>query len=63
MNVSAQAMTIVRVLQTGALSECANVAVLGEHAQLMWQMLPLTPPAWTLIKVRLQVEMRQLHAR
>ena len=63
MNVSAQTMTIVRVLQIVALPECANVAVLEEHAQLMWQGMPLSPPAWTLIKVRLQVETQQLHAR
>ena len=45
MNVSAQAMTIVRVLQIVALPECANVAILGELAQLMWQGRPLSPPA------------------
>ena len=45
MNVSAQAMTIVRVLQIVALTECANVEVLGEHVKLMWQEMPLLQPA------------------
>ena len=63
MNLSAHSMTIVKELQIVALPECANVAVLWEHVQLMWQGLSLPPHAWTLIKVRLQVDTRLLHAR
>ena len=45
MDVSAQSMTIVKVLQIVAFPESANVAILGELAMLMWQDMPLLPLA------------------